>query len=149
MRSKPTRPGPVKPGPRVASSRADDGLDGAPSVRDAEVTLAAFGYLGAIFLGPVIPLVVYATRSGGRPFLRYHAARALNLSVTGLLYGLCCLILGGLLLLDSLTVALVVAVPIGLALWVTVLRYLIRGLGAANRGERYEVPGWICAQIAK
>ena len=38
---------------------------------------------------------------------------------------------------------------IALALWLIVLRYLIRGLGAANRGERYEVPGWICAQIAK
>ena len=77
------------------------------------------------------------------------AGRALNLTVTGLLYGLCCLILGGLLLLDSLTVALVVAVPIALVLWLTVLRYLIRGFGAASRGERYEVPGWICAQIVK
>jgi uncharacterized Tic20 family protein len=148
MRSKSARSGPVMPGPQVASSQAEDGLDGAPRVRDTEVTFAAFGYLGAIFLGPVIPLVIYAIRSRRRPFLRYHAARALNLSVTGLLYGLCCLILGGLLLLDSLTVALVVAVPIGLGLWLTVLTYLIRGLGAANRGEQYEVPGWICAPIA-
>jgi hypothetical protein len=30
-----------------------------------------------------------------------------------------------------------------------VLKYLIRGIGAANRGERLEVPAWICAQIAK
>jgi uncharacterized Tic20 family protein len=149
MRSKPARPRPVKPGARVASSQADDGLDGAPRVHDGEVTLAAFGYLGAIFLGPVIPLVVYATRGRSRPFLHYHAARALNLSVTGLLYGLCCLILGGLLVLDSLTVALIVAVPIGLGIWLTVLSYLIRGLSAANRGERYQAPGWICAQIAK
>ena len=149
MRSKPARPGPVTPGPQVASGRADDGLDGAPRVRDTDVTFAAFGYLGAIFLGPVIPLVTYAIGRRRRPFLRYHAARALNLSVTGLLYGLCCLILGGLLLLDSVTVALVVAVPIGLGLWLTVLTYLIRGLGAANRGERYAVPGWICAPIAK
>ena len=149
MRSKPSRPGSVTPGPQVARDQAEAGLDGAAHVRDAEVTFAVFGYLGAIFLGPVIPLVIYAARSRGRPFLHYHAARALNLSVTGLLYGLCCLILGGLLLLDSLTVALIVAVPIALALWLIVLRYLIRGLGAANRGERYEVPGWICAQIAK
>ena len=148
MRSKPSGPGPVTPGPSVARDQADDGPDGPARVRDAEVTFAAFGYLGAIFLGPVIPLVIYATRSRRRPFLRYHAARALNLSVTGLLYGLCCLILCGLLLLDSLTAALVVTVPIALALWLTVLTYLIRGLRAANRRERYEVPGWICAQIA-
>jgi hypothetical protein len=27
------------------------------------------------------------------------------------------------------------------------LRYLIRGVGAANRGEEYEMPDWICAHI--
>jgi hypothetical protein len=27
------------------------------------------------------------------------------------------------------------------------LRYLIRGLCAASRGEEYEVPDWICAHI--
>ena len=45
--------------------------------------------------------------------------------------------------------ALVVAIPVALIIWLTVLKYLIRGIGAANRGERYEVPAWICAQIAK
>lgn len=149
MRSKPARSGPAEPGPQAASSQADAGVDSAPHVRDTEVKLAIFGYLGAMILGPVIPMILYAAGIKGRPSLRYHVARALNLAVTGLLYGLCCLILGGLLLLDSLTVALVVAVPIGLGIWLTVLSYLIRGLSAANRGERYEVPGWICAQIAK
>jgi uncharacterized Tic20 family protein len=151
MRSKPARP---RDDPQVASSRAEDGLDaaapaGAGRAGEGEMTFATFGYLGAIFLGPVIPLVIYL--AGGRkwPFLRYHAARAVNLSITGLLYALCCLILGGLLLLDSLTVALVVAVPIGFGLWLSVLKYLIRGIGAANRGERYEVPGWICAQVIR
>ena len=147
MRRKPARSG--SPAPGAASSQAEAGLDTVPRGRDAEVRLAILGYLGAMFLGPVVPLIIYAGGSKRRPFLRYHAARALNLSVTGLLFGLCCLILGGLLLLDSLTVALAVTVPIGLALWGIVLTYLIRGLGAANRGERYEVPGWICAQIAK
>jgi uncharacterized Tic20 family protein len=148
MGSTPSRSGPAEPGPQAASSQAEAGLDGAPHVRGTEVRLATFGYLGA-FLGPVIPLIIYATGIRRRPFLRYHVTRALNLSVTGVLYGLCCLILGGLLLLDSLTVALAVAVPIGLVIWLIVLRYLIRGIGAAHRGERYEVPGWICAQIAK
>jgi uncharacterized Tic20 family protein len=149
MSSKPARPGPAEPGPQATSSQAEAGVDRAPHVRGTEVKLATFGYLGAMILGPVIPLIIYVARIRRRPFLHYHVARALNLSVTGLLYGLCCLILGGLLLLDSLIVALVVAVPIGLGIWLTVVRYLIRGLSAAHRGERYEVPGWICAQIAK
>ena len=116
-------------------------------VRDGDVTSATFGYLGAIFLGPVIPLVVYALRARRSPFMRYHAATAVNLSLTGALYALCCLILAGLLLLDSVTVALVVALPVGFVIWVSMLRYLIRGVIAANRGERHDVPNWICAHI--
>jgi len=108
-----------------------------------------FGYIAAIFLGPLIPLVLYVTGRRRSPFRRFHAATALNLSLTGLLYALCCLILCGLLLLDSLAAALIVAIPIALVIWLSVLTYLLRGIGAANRGERYEVPAWICAKIAK
>ena len=64
-----------------------------------------------------------------------------------MLYALCCLILGGLLLLDNITVALVVVFSVGFVIWVSMLRYLIGGVIAANRGERYEVPSWICARI--
>jgi len=114
---------------------------------DSDIKSATFGYLGAIFLGPVIPLAVYLLRSRRSPFMRYHAATALNLSLTAALYGLCCLILGGLLLLDSVTAALIVAIPVGLVIWVSALRYLIRGAIAANRGERSDAPNWICAHI--
>ena len=114
---------------------------------DSDMMPATFGYLGAIVLGPVVPLLVYVFRARRSPFLRYHAATAANLSLTGTLYGVCCLILGGLLLLDSLTVALVVALPVGLVIWASMLRYLIRGAISANRGERCEMPDWICAHI--
>jgi len=118
-------------------------------VRDGDMTSAIFGYLGAIVLGPVIPLIVYVLRSRRSPFMRYHAATAVNLSLTGALYGVCCLILGGLLLLDSITVALIVVIPVGFVIWVSMLRYLIRGIIAANHAESYEVPSWICARIVK
>jgi uncharacterized Tic20 family protein len=122
--------------------------EGSPErVGDGDITSATFGYLGAIVLGPVIPLAVYALRARKSPFMRYHAATAVNLSLTGSLYALCCVILGGLLLLDSITVALIVALLVGFAIWVSMLRYLIRGVIAANRGERGEVPSWICARI--
>ena len=114
---------------------------------DSDTTSATFGYLGAIILGPVIPLILYAARSRRSQFMRYHAATAVNLSLTAALYGLCCLILGGLLALDSITVALFVALPAGLVIWASMLRYLIRGAISANRGERCEMPDWICAHI--
>jgi hypothetical protein len=128
-----------KPASQADLARARDG--------DSDTMSATFGYLGAIFLGPVIPLAVYALRSRRSPFIRYHAAAAVNLSLTAALYGLCCVILGGLLLLDSVTVALIVALPVALVIWVATLRYLIRGAVAANRGERSEAPDWICAHI--
>ena len=122
--------------------------EGGPGeIRDGDTTSATFGYLGAIFLGPVIPLIVYALRARRSPFLRYHAAAAVNLSLTAALYAVCCLILGGLLTMDSVTVALVVALPVAVAVWASMLRYLIRGVGAASRGEEYAMPDWICARI--
>jgi uncharacterized protein len=128
-----------KPASQADLARVRDG--------DSDTMSATFGYLGAIFLGPVIPLAVYALRSRRSPFMRYHAAAAVNLSLTAALYGLCCLILGGLLLLDSVTVALIVALPVALVIWVATLTYLIRGAVAANRGEWSEAPDWICAHI--
>ena len=116
-------------------------------IRDRDVTSATLGYLGAIALGPVIPLAVYALAARRSPFMRYHAAAAANLSLTGALYAVCCLILGGLLALDSVTVAVAVALPVAVAIWASMLKYLIRGVGAANRGEEFEVPEWICAHI--
>ena len=128
-----------KPASQADLARVRDG--------DSDTMPATFGYLGAIVLGPVIPLVIYAVRSRRSPFIRYHAATAANLALTATLYGLCCLILGGLLALDSVTVALVVALPFGLVIWASMLRYLIRGAISASRGERGEMPDWICAHI--
>ena len=119
------------------------------AARDRDISSATFGYLGAIVLGPVIPAAVYVFRSRRSPFLRYHAAAAVNLSLTAALYAVCCLILGGLLTLDSVTVAVGVALPVAVAIWASMLRYLIRGIGAASRGEEYEVPDWICARIVR
>ena len=102
-----------KPASQADLARARDG--------DGDTMPATFGYLGAIVLGPVIPLAVYAAGSRRSPFLRYHAATAVNLSLTATLYGVCCLILGGLLLLDSLTVALIVVLPVGFVIWVSML----------------------------
>jgi hypothetical protein len=106
------------------------------------------GYLGAIFLGPLIPLAIFWLRRNKSQFMRYHSARALNLSLTVLLYVVCCAILGGMLALDTVALALSVALPLVFLLWLAMLKYLIRGVGAAQRGEPYQVPSWICATVA-
>jgi uncharacterized Tic20 family protein len=140
MTSNPARswPDPAAPSPYWSA--------GEPA-RDREVTAATAGYLGVLVLGPVVPLLIYAVRARKSPFLRYHAATAVNLSVSCLLYALCCAIFGALLALDSVVVGLVLGLLLGLALWLTMLRYLLRGVSAANHGEQIEIPSWICARI--
>jgi uncharacterized Tic20 family protein len=142
MTSKPARP---VPEPQAPSPHWSD--EDVERVRDGDVTSATFSYLGAIVLGPVIPLIVYVIRARRSPFLRYHAATAVNLSISCLLYAVCCAIFGGMLALDSIPVALIIGLPLGFALWVTMLMYLIRGVIAANRGKKNEIPSWICARI--
>jgi hypothetical protein len=120
----------VGPGtPEVTGLPGLPEVTGLPGATKAEGKSATFGYLGAIFTGPVIPLVMYAIGRRRSPFRRFHAAT-------------------GMLLLDSLTAALAVVVPIAAGIWLSMLRYLIRGIGAAKRGAEYDMPAWICARIA-
>ena len=124
-------------------------METGPAEDDAGVNPAVFAYLAATFLGPVIPLGIYLFGRRLPPFTRHHVAAALNLSLTWLLYMVCCLILGGVLLLDSLTTALVVGLATASWLWVCTIGFLIRGIGAANRGAPPEAPAWICAPIVR
>ena len=70
MTSNPAQPGPAAPVPDRSGQQ--------PS-RDSEVKAAKVGYLGVIVLGPVIPLAIYAVGARRSPFLRQHAAAAVNL----------------------------------------------------------------------
>jgi len=115
----------------------------------ADHRLAMLSYLGVPFLGPVIPLVIYLVKRRSSAFVRYHAAQALNLSVTAILYTICVLILGAMLALDSIVVALVVGVTLAAALWLATLAFVILAGSRANRGRRYRIPGWLCAAIVR
>ncbi len=163
MTSKPARPVPDPPvpdppvpdpavsDPAVSDPRVPPGrlAGGVQRVSDREATVVTFGYLAAIFLGPVIPLIVYLIVSRRSPFERQHAATAANLSISGLVYALCAAIIGSLLALNNITTALVIGLSLVFVSWLTMVRYLIGGALAANRGEQNEVPSWICARIVR
>jgi hypothetical protein len=143
MTSKPARP---ESGPQAAWGAP---VDAWVPTSDGEARAAVFGYLSAIVTGPFLPLALFAVVRRRSWYLRVHAATALNLSVTWLLYTVCCAILCGLLMLDNVTVALVVAGAIAAFFWSSLIGHLIRGSMAANRGEPYAVPAWLCARLAK
>jgi uncharacterized Tic20 family protein len=114
-----------------------------------EELLGAFGYLGAILTGPILPLVVYLSRRRASPFVRWHAAQALNVTLTFLLYMVCGAIAGFLLSLDTAKAALEIMVPIAALGWLIMVRELGRGAAAAAGGDFFEIPGWICSPFVR
>jgi uncharacterized membrane protein len=103
-------------------------------------------YLGVPFLGFLAPLAFYLA-SRRAPEVRWHAVQALNLWFTVLLYTICALIIGTMLALDTLGIALIIVTPLAIALWLVALRFLIRAAVMADRGDRYQIPPWLCATV--
>jgi uncharacterized Tic20 family protein len=121
----------------------------AQAASTAQQLLAALGYLGVIFFAFLPALVIYLGKGRSAPYLRYHAARAVNVSVTVLLFDVCALIVGAMLALDSVTVSLSIVVPLTTLLWLVALGYLLRAAFATARGERYDLPRWLCPDLLK
>jgi len=119
-----------------------------PGSDEAARRVAMLGYLGVPFLNFFPPLVIYLSMLRV-PFVRRHAAQALNLSITVLLYEFSALIFGGLLSLDTVRVALLIVTPIVAVLWLAALIYLVLAAISAGRGEYRAIPGWLCATIAR
>ena len=115
----------------------------------AERTLGAVGYLGAIIIVPLVPLAVYLTRSRTSPFVRWHAAQALNVALTALLYAVSGAIIGALLSFDSAVAALAVMVPLAAIGWLIIVAHLVRGAAAARGGGFRQIPAWICSPLVK
>jgi uncharacterized protein len=129
--------------------RVRPGVSGVSPHRDGDEAWAAVGYLGVPFVSVAAPLAVYVARARNSDYARAHARQALNLSVTLVLYNLCAVIVGTMLALDTVGVALVIALPATLALWLVTLAYLVKAAAAASAGEFYRLPGWLCATIVR
>ncbi len=138
------------PGGAAAAGLASDGAAGAgPATGSERTRWAMLGYLTVPFFGFLVPLVIYLTSLRGSPWVRAHAAQAINVWLTGILYDLSAAIIGAMLVLDSPRVALTVVLPLVAALWLTTLAFLVRAAAAASRGEAYAFPRWLCAPMVR
>ncbi|HLX49578.1 MAG TPA: DUF4870 domain-containing protein [Streptosporangiaceae bacterium] len=119
-----------------------------PAARNhSEELLAMVGYLGVIFFAFLPALVIFLLTRRSSAYLRFHAARAVNLSITLILFDLSAFIVGLMLALDTVILSLSVALPLATALWLTAACYLVRTALAAARGEDYDPPAWLCVQM--
>jgi uncharacterized Tic20 family protein len=106
-------------------------------------------YLTVPLFGFVIPLGVYLRMLRGPGWARAHAAQALNVWITTILYNLSAVIMGTSLALDSPQVALLVFGPLIVCLWLVTLRHLVRAATAASQGEDYTFPRWLCSRVVR
>jgi hypothetical protein len=125
------------------------GAGPAPYPADTEELWATLGYLGAIFLGPVIPLGMYLSMRHRSAFLRCHTTQALNITLTCLLYAVSGTIIGGLLAFDNANDALFIMAPVAAAGWLVMLTHLVLDAAAASRGDFRLTPSWICTPLVK
>jgi uncharacterized Tic20 family protein len=122
---------------------------GAGPAGPGDERLATLSYLSVPFLGPLVPLFVYLARKRSSAFVRRQSVQALNLSITTLIYTFCALILGTMLALDSITVALIIVVPLFVLLWLITLSYVILAASRAGRGDYFRIPAWLCATLLR
>ena len=125
--------------------------DGDPGSRSdgAAARWAMLGYLTVPLFGFVVPLLVYLRNLHGANWSRAHAAQALNVWITAVLYSLSAVIMGTMLALDSPQIALLVFGPLVAVLWLVMLTYLVRAATAASQGQEYAFPGWLCSRIVR
>ncbi len=127
---------------RLARPMRPHGADAAGGRR-----AAVLGYLTVpVFL---VPVAIYLTTLRGSGWARRHAAQAVNVWFTGLLYDLSAVIMGAMLALDSPPVALMIVAPLVAARWLVTLAYLARAARAAGRGAEYAFPAWLCMRVAR
>jgi uncharacterized protein len=118
------------------------GYYGQPSPSD-DRTWAMLAYLLSFVGGVIAPLIVYLVKKDQSPFVRYHAAQAINLMITSAIYSTALLVLAVLAGAISHGLGLLLLLlyfPLGIA----VVVFLIMAAVAANRFEQYQVPSWAC-----
>jgi uncharacterized Tic20 family protein len=146
-------PGPAADAPASAVERRTGeqqrvaAPDSAGPAQPGDERMATLSYLSVPFLGPLVPLFVYLIKKRASSYVRSQSVQALNLSITALIYTFCTLILGGMLALDSVTVALIAVVPLAGGLWLATLVFVILAASRASRGDSFRIPAWLCATI--
>ena len=137
-----------RPAARTATAEGGRGPSTPEPSQDGDERWAAISYLAALF-GFLPPLMIYLVNLRGSGFVRAHAAQATNAAITMTLYGFSGLIIGGLLVLDSIQAALILAGGALFALWLIWLSYLARAARAALAGRNARLPGWLCGTFLR
>jgi uncharacterized protein len=118
-----------------------------PPQQSDDRTWAMAAYLSPIVVHFIGPLIIFFVKKDESPFVRHHAAQSLNMIITSTIYGIGLIIAGAVAGAVTHGVGFLLFLLVWLAFSVTMLVYLIIATVAANRGELYQVPPWLCLRL--
>jgi uncharacterized protein len=104
-------------------------------------------YLLSFVAALIAPLIIYLVKMNESRYVRHHAAQALNMAITGVIYGFGGLIVGIVLAITTHGIALLILVPLFIAYAVAHLVFLILGAVRAYHGELYRIPAVIALPL--
>ena len=112
-------------------------------------TWALLSYVLAFVASIIAPLVIYLVKMNESRYVRFHAAQALNMGITALIYSLAVFIVIIPIAIVSHGFGILLIFPVFFAVAIAHLVYLILGAVRANRGELYRVPTIICFRMVR
>lgn len=133
------------PAPKLADPTATAGIAAplqseTPSLLEPtsdERTMATLAHALSIVASILAPLVIWALKKDESPFVRAHAAEALNFSISVVIYGFAYVVLALPLIFVGIGILMLLLLPV-FAIVVFVL-HIVAAM-AANRGELYKYP---------
>ena len=110
---------------------------------------ALLAYILALVAAIIAPLVIYLVKMNESRYVRYHAAQALNLSLTALIYGIALVVIAIPLALLTHGIGIILIVLAFIALGIAHLVYIIMGAVKANQGQLFQIPAFLCFPMVK
>jgi len=143
------QPGYLPPAGQPGHGQQDDPQGYSPRGASDDQTWAMLSYILALVVSIIGPLVMYLVKMNESRYVRFHAAQALNIGITGFIESIAILVVGILLAVATHGFGILLMVLAFLALGIAHLVYLIPAAVRAYRGQLFRVPTIICFRMVR
>jgi|SRR5215470_1865775 len=140
---------PQPPGSGFPQYQQDGSVGYGPRGPSDDQTWGMLAYVLSFFAAILAPLIIYLVKINESRFVRYHAAQALNMGITAVIYSIGGVIIGVVLAIASHGLALLLLIPLFIVYAIAHLVFLILAAIGAYRGTLYRVPGVLCLPLVR
>lgn len=102
--------------------------------------MAMLCHLLGFFTSFIGPLIIYLIKKDESPFVRHHAAQALNFQITIILIAFVTVVVGILFMIITLGIGILLVIPLILAINICDIVFSIIGGVSAYGGKPYYIP---------